>query len=548
MNTTTTEVGWERARKGALVLLGLIIVSFVVASCGKASGPHSSSSPAIRTLGGAAAGVARLASTGAAAGGTAAPTGPHGAAVTDATLSTARAHALAAAVEPATDAAPAAATPLPVPLPGLAPPPSMSATCAQDVSAHMQHWLNNLPAGTVVRAPAGACYLVNEGLRLVGLHDITIIGGTWEDQTVPVANASPDDMHPLFWFVGGSGITVQNLFISGVNPGGYDTPGAFAAGIRSDGVNGFSATDVFVDHVYGDGVELTPLRGANDDSGKILRPSENVALHNVWIDGAGRQGVTLASVNGAALSGLVFIDIGFDVFDVEADQGNEGAQNVTIDGCRVRGTTGALFFANAGLGSGSPWTSNIQVEHCTMAAPLAGDAILIANAQSTGAQRGPITFSDDVLRCGSSVYVSCMEVSNGNLNVSNTFVHVPPGTVHEPIYHATHGSTVTLDNDVVTGYGTPGTADGSSSVTVQGGSWTASPGASPTSPPGSTTTTAATTTTTTATTSTTRPPHAVTTTTAPSRPATTTTTAPLLSSLSGSGSSSGSTKKKHRSS
>jgi hypothetical protein len=181
-----------------------------------------------------------------------------------------------------------------------------------------------------------------------------------------------------------------------------------------------------------------------------------------------------------------------------------------------------------------------------MLVPLAGDAILIDNVSDSGAQRGPFTFSNDLLRCDASVYVSCIEVSNGNLNVSNTFLRVPPGTVHEPIYHATHGSTVTFDNDVVTGYGTPGTADGSSSVTVRGGSWTASPGASPTPPAGSTTTTAATTTTTTATTSTTRPPHAVTTTTAPPRPTTTTTTAPLLSSLSGSGS--GSAKKKHRSS
>ena len=211
-------------------------------------------------------------------------------------------------------------------------------------------------------------------------------------------------------------------------------------------------------------------------------------LDNIWIDGTGRQGVTLASVSGAEITGLVFLDIGYDIFDAEADQSNEGAQNVAIDGCRVNGSVGGLFFANGGAGDGSPWTSNVSVDHCTMAAPLAGDTIMIDNDESSGNQRGPFTFSNDVLRCGTSVYVSCIEVSSGNLNVSNTFVRVPPGDVHEPLYHATHDSTVVFDNDVVAGYGTPGTTDDTSTTEVQGGSWTPAGGASSAAPPSSTST------------------------------------------------------------
>ena len=539
----------RRVRRGALGLLALAVLALVAAACANAIGPPSqpqspSSLPALRTLGGAAAGVARLASTDPSAPGTTGGSDTRGAAGPGAAASAAQFRAVTAALEPAVSAAHAVASPVPVPLPGIAPPPGVSATCAQDVSPRLQNWLNHLAAGTIVRAPAGACYLIDEGLRLVGLHDITIIGGTWEDRTVPVPNASPVDMGAEFWLVGGSRITLQNLFIAGVNPAGYDPSGAFASGIRSDGADGLTVTDVFVDHVYGDGVTLDPLRGSDDMSGTIVRPSEHVLLDNVWIDGTGRQGLTLASVSGAEITGLVFLDIGYDIIDAEADQSDEGAQNVAIDGCRVNGSVGGLFFANGGAGYGSPWTSNVSVEHCTMAAPLAGDTILIDNDESTGNQRGPFTFSNDVLRCGNSVYVSCIEVSNGNLNVSNTFVRVPPGDVHEPLYHATHDSTVVFDNDVVSGYGTPGTTDDTSTTEVQGGSWTPASGASTAAPPSTTSTSTTSTSTSSSpsssTTTTPSPPRAATTsTTKPPPPrATTTTTAPLLSSLTGSGSNS----------
>jgi hypothetical protein len=554
VNTDThLALGRRRVRRGALAVLSLALVALVAAACANAVGsPRASlgsSLPALRSIGGAAGGAARLVGRGASSGTTNA-SALHAWEAETAAVPATQDEAVTAAVQPAGDPAPAAPIPAPVPLPGIAPPTSLSDTCAQDVSAPMQNWLTKLPAGTIVRAPVGACYLVDEGLKLVGLKNITIIGGTWEDKTVPVANASPDDMGAVFWFVGGSGINVQNLFVSGVNTGGYDAPGAFAAGIRSDGVDGLTVTNLFVDHVYADGVTLDPLRASNDLSSTIVRPSENVVLHNVWVDGAGRQGVTLASVNGATMSGLVFIDIGMDVFDIEADQWDEGAQNVTVDGCTVRGDVGGLFFANGGAGSGGPWTSNVSVEGCTMLVPLAGYAVFIDNVSNSGSQRGPFTFSNDVLRCGSSASVSCIEVSNGNLTVTNSFLRVPPGTIHEPVYASTHSSTVVFDKDVVAGYGSPGTSDNSSSTTVQGGSWTPYGGASGSPPSGSTTTTSPSSpgpgsgkpTTTTA------PPHATTSTTSPPRSttstagrSTTTTTAPLLPLLSGG---SGSTKTK----
>jgi hypothetical protein len=546
----------RRVRQGAYAVLGLSLAALVAAACAGALGSSSpetaartpsSAGSAFEHAGPPSRTTTTIAHPGVGAGSTPAP-------------GDARPTTVTTAPAPATSAAHPTATPVPIPLPGIAPPSQFSTTCGRDVSAPMREWLNRLPAGTTVRAPAGACYLINEGLHLVDLDDITIIGGTWYDATAPATEGDPKAMGAAFWFDGGQGVSLQNLTISGVSPGGYDPPGAFAAGIRSDGVSGLSVDDVFIDHVYGDGIELAPLRAGNDMGSQILRPSENVVLHNVWIDGAGRQGLTLADVTGAEVSGLVFRGVGIDVIDVEADQWDEGARNVDIDGCRVRGDdVGGLFFANGGAGGG-PWTANVTVQHCVMDETLGGDAVLVDGDTTTGPQRGPITFSDDVLRCGSSVYVSCLQVSNGNLTVDDSFLKDAPGTIHEPIYHATHGSTVTLANDVVAGFGSPtGTTDNSSSVAVQGGSWTPYPGSSGSAPAGTSTTTTSTTaaassgstsTSTTApgrgtTTSTTEPrstgAKTTTTTTTAGRSSTTTTsrtttTLSLLGSLTGSGS------------
>ena len=201
----------------------------------------------------------------------------------------------------------------------------------------MQHWLNSLPANTTVVAPAGACYLVDGGLILVGAQGLTIAGGTWEDETAPVPGASPNDMEPAFWFQGGSNMTLENLTITGSNPGGYNPAGAFGGGIRSDGVIGLQVTNVTVRQRLGRRPGAgSPAGGQRHRRSNIINPSENVSVYGLNVNGAGRQGVTLVSVNGATSDRVTLRHIGLDFFDVEADQWNEGAKNVTINGCADR--------------------------------------------------------------------------------------------------------------------------------------------------------------------------------------------------------------------
>ena len=177
---------------------------------------------------------------------------------------------------------------------------------------------------------------------------------------------------------------------------------------------GLSVNNVHVDNVWGDGLELAPLRAANDISSQILNPSENVSVNGLTVNVAGRQGVSLVSVNGATLTDVKLRHIGIDNFDVEADQWDEGAKNVTINGCQT-GDAGGLFFANGGASAEGSWyTGNITVENCTMTAPTGGDAILVQAPNPAPHPRGPFTFTNDTLRCGASVYVSCIQANNAD--------------------------------------------------------------------------------------------------------------------------------------
>ena len=348
----------------------------------------------------------------------------------------------------------------------------MTADCSANMAYHMQHWLMSLPANTTVVAPAGACYLINGGITLGAAQGLTISGGTWEDDSAPQLGAGPTAMHAAFWLQGGSNVTLENLTIAGSSPGGYVPAGAFSGGIRSDGVIGLHVTDVNVDNVWGDGLELAPLRGAQDDSGTIINPSENVSVYGLKVNGAGRQGVSLVSVNGATLTDVKLRHVGVDNFDVEADQWDEGAKNVTINGCQA-GDAGGLFFANGGASAEGSWfTGNITVENCTMTTVTGGEAILVQSPNLAPRPRGPFTFVNDTLRCGSSVYVSCVQANDANLTVTNSDFIWPDGEIHEPVYHVSEDTGLNFTGDSVTGYGIPGWKDNTSTVNIAGGVWT----------------------------------------------------------------------------
>jgi hypothetical protein len=364
----------------------------------------------------------------------------------------------------------------------VSPPSSIAADCSVDVSSSLGVWLRAQPAGTAVDM-AGDCYQVDEGLRLTFPTDLTIDGGTFENMAT---SPPPRNGHeaqrgfPAFNVVGGSGVTFENLDIEGADPSGaYTASMAFAGGIELQGTSDATISGVTVSSVFGDGITLAPLRGGKEhDTGKIVSPVTNVTASDITVDGAGRMGVTFGSVDGATMTNLSISDVGLDTFDVEADQGNEGSENVTINGCTassaVTSNLARTFFSNGGLGAGSR-TGNITVENCVMTEPQGTAALQLLRPGNGKFDRGPFSFDNDTFACGqstSATLVACMAVSGTNVTVQDSTFTFPTTSPVEAVYTAAISSTIAFDDDTVTGYGAVGTSDATSTVNITGGTWT----------------------------------------------------------------------------
>lgn len=357
----------------------------------------------------------------------------------------------------------------------VAPPDTIASNCSADVSAALKSWFKSLSPGQTVVMHPGACYEVDEGIKLKQPQGLTVYGGEYRSAAVPSdqkGQPASANRHAVFTVIGGSHVTLESMQIEGANSGGYHPRLAFAAGINFEGTANAVVRGVTISHTFGDGITLAPLRGgANHNSGMIVAPTTDVTVDGVTVDGAGRQGLTFASVEGAQVSDLIVKNVGLDTFDFEGDQTGEGASNVTIDGCLASG--GAIFFANGGA-SNAASTHDITVEHCTMAVPQAGSAILVVRHGIGGKakrQRGPFVFKSDVLRCGASAYVGCVQLHGANVTISDSHLLFPSGSVHEAVYGLS-GATAAFQRDVVQGYGRTGSASGKSRVHISGGLWT----------------------------------------------------------------------------
>ncbi len=299
--------------------------------------------------------------------------------------------------------------------------------------------------------------------------DVTFTGGIWDDPNTSSGKAYGGGVgngRPAFNIIGGTNITVENLSIVGVNKGGYERSLAFNGGIETQGTTRLTVSNVKVAHVFGDCLTLAPLRSGTGDDG-IIAPVRDLTVDGFTGTVCGRQGITLASVNGASLTNVTIGTVAFDPFDAEADQAaGEGARNVTVDRCTFSG----LIAVTSGGGTTGP----ITFSHCTMDGTSSGDVVMVDNT-SGKPDVGAITFSNDSLRCGASDYVSCFQLEGAtDLNVQNSTVIAgyTHDDVHESVYSIDQGSHITFSDDVVKGFGLVGSAHPGSTATVTGGTWT----------------------------------------------------------------------------
>jgi hypothetical protein len=355
---------------------------------------------------------------------------------------------------------------------GSAPPDSIEApsyivnNCSVDVSKALQTWLQGLPPGTIWYSPVRSCYLINSGIRLSFPHGITIDGGVFQMKWLGYMSRQ------AFHVLGGSNMTFEHMTINGPNVNDiWDPQRAFQSGIELQGTGEVTISNVRITHVFGDGITLAPLRGSADhNSGVIVRPVSNLTINHVWIDGAGRQGISPVSVQNAMITDVTLHNIKMNAFDFEADQGNEGAENVTINGCTV---VNASSLANIAESAG--FTGPITIENCNMATLDGGTAVHVMSLTNS-VENGLVTLENDSLRCQTRAPVACLQLMNGqNVTISDSNITFGPGDgepATESVYSAINKSHARFVDDVVTGYGKRGSVDKHSSVTITGGTWT----------------------------------------------------------------------------
>jgi hypothetical protein len=316
-------------------------------------------------------------------------------------------------------------------------------------------------ANAGMTVPSGVCYTVPPG-GIVMDAGATIDGGLWTDANrlpCPYARCAPGTNRgrPAF-LIKAPGVTLENMQIAGANVGGYDAKLAFNAGIETLGSAHTILTNVSIGHTYGDGLEVSPLRSGTGSNG-VMAPTTNLVATNLSITAAGRQGITLASVNGAVFTNTTIGSTGFDKVDAEADQGGmEGAKNVVFNTASWNG----LVSITAGGGATGPFTIN----GLTMPSAGSGDALKVNNT-SAAPDAGAITIENSSIRCGQSVYVGCLELNGATVIMKNDAIDVGfgyTGSLRTPLYHADDRTILTFIDSTATGRVKPGTVDKTSRV------------------------------------------------------------------------------------
>ncbi len=346
---------------------------------------------------------------------------------------------------------------------------AMPGDCSVDVGPPMQAWLASLPADSIADL-GNRCYQVDYGIKLMFPQSLVIDGGIFTD---PTTTSGPNHGHgtphglPVFAVVGGSNVTFENQTFIGADAHGYDPAVAFQHAIQLQGTIGATISHIKIRKLFGDGIDLEPLRGGSDHkSGGIINPAENVSISDVSILGTGRNGITMASANGVTVTDVSMSNIGRDAFDLEADDSNEGARNVLINGC----TYNQLF----NIKSAGPRTGPITVENCLMQRHSSGGWALNIDNPSGHPDAGPIVFNNDLFLCGASVYVACFNLVGASaLTVENSTARLgfPGDAIHEPPYSAKAHTNASFTNDTVSGYGKCCKVAANSTVTVSGGNW-----------------------------------------------------------------------------
>ena len=229
---------------------------------------------------------------------------------------------------------------------GTSVPASIDATGATDVSAALNTWIASVPDGSTVLFKAGGTYRLSQGIQIAGRHNLTFEGN---GATLRTTGSGSDQLASLFvighryggaWAGGNSNIVVRDFVLVGNDP----TPGTFGggeaqAGMEIEGVSGLEVANVTVQAVYGDGF-------------KVGDASTNVVIHDVHVQTAGRNGVSVIYGSRVTVRDSAFDRVGYVTFDVEPNTSTQPSSGLLFT-ANTAGTWGAEFFALDGSHTGA---------------------------------------------------------------------------------------------------------------------------------------------------------------------------------------------------
>jgi hypothetical protein len=321
---------------------------------------------------------------------------------------------------------------------------SIAADCSTDVSASLGAYLDSLPSGATFTSPSSACYLVNEGLKII--QPLSIVGGTFRNGSTTKTPTGYAGLKPVIKILDTSNVTLTNLLLEGANPtGAYHAQLDTGAGVKVISSANVTLTNITTENTFGDGLELV-----GDLPNHISTPDTGLVVDGFTTVNAGRQGVTLADVYGATMTDIHIVSPAASGFAFESDEAGMGSGNVAISNCTyvsgiylVEYLTGPITFTNcSGL-------SHVQL----------------------GLPRGvhsqqPVTFVGGELICQDRNPRPCIDQWGGNLTFSHSaIVRRKPGKSYtEPIWSVNTGGHLAFVATTI--MGPFGSNDVTSTVTI----------------------------------------------------------------------------------
>jgi hypothetical protein len=321
---------------------------------------------------------------------------------------------------------------------------SIASNCSTDVSAPLTAYLAALPSGATFDAPPGACYLVDEGL--IVSHPLTIVGGTYRDQSTTRPTTGYQVLHPVIRILDTSDVTLSHLSISGADTtGAYRQDLSTEAGVKVVSSAHVTLDDITVSDTFGDGLELVA-----DLTHHITTPDTGLVVDGYTTDNAGRQGITFAEVSGATLTNVHVISPWFDGFDFESDIPGMGSGHVQISDCTYDHSANLVEYL----------TGPITISDC------AGSSAVALGSEHSDQ---PVRFVGGSVQCGGRDPQACITQRGGSLEFSHvTFTRRQPNVrMTELAWSVEDGGHLTLAGSPVPG--PTGRTDPLSTVTITPG-------------------------------------------------------------------------------